>query len=125
VDTYKKVLRSFWKWMNDGETTEEVAWISVGNGGNDKLPQDLLTKEDVEAQIDACKNPRDKAFVSLLWETGARIGELIDLTVGDIEDRAHGKKVTLDGKTGSRRLPLVESVPYLNRWLSEHPNPEP
>jgi integrase len=125
VDTYKKVLRSFWKWMNDGETTDAVAWISVGTGGNDKLPQDLLTKEEVEAQIDACKNPRDKAFVALLWETGARIGELIDLTVSDIEDREHGKKVTLDGKTGSRRLPLVESVPYLNKWLNEHPNPEP
>jgi len=52
------------------------------------------------------------------------IGELIDVTVGDIEDRKHGKKVVIDGKTGSRRLPLVESVPHLNRWLSEHPNPE-
>lgn len=124
VNTYKKVLRSFWKWMNDGETPEEVEWISVGTGSNNKLPQDLLTKEEVEDQIDACNNPRDKAFVSVLWETGARIGELIDLTVGDIEDRNRGKKVTIEGKTGSRRLPLVESVPYLNSWLNQHPNPE-
>jgi len=126
VDTYKKVLRSLFKWINDGETPESVAWITVSSGnGRDKLPQDLLTKDDVKAQIEACKNPRDKAFVALLYETGARIGELIDLTVGDIEDRKHGKKVVIDGKTGSRRLPLVESVPYLNKWLSEHPEPEP
>jgi len=52
------------------------------------------------------------------------IGELIDVTVGDIEDRKHGMKITIDGKTGSRRLPLVESVPYLSKWLNEHPNPE-
>ena len=126
VDTYKKVLRSLFKWINDGETPEAVAWITVSSGnGREKLPQDLLTKDDVKAQIEACKNPRDKAFVALLYETGARIGELIDLTVGDIEDRDHGKKVVIDGKTGSRRLPLVESVPYLNKWLSEHPEPEP
>jgi hypothetical protein len=60
----------------------------------------------------------------MLYETGARIGELIDLTVGDIEDRQHGKKVVIDGKTGMRRLPLVESVPHLNKWLNQHPNPD-
>ncbi|MFC7230494.1 tyrosine-type recombinase/integrase [Saliphagus sp. GCM10025308] len=52
------------------------------------------------------------------------MGELIDLTIGDIEDRKHGKKITINGKTGARRLPLVESVPYLNKWLNAHPNPQ-
>ncbi|WP_411962820.1 tyrosine-type recombinase/integrase [Haloferax sp. YSMS24] len=126
VDTYKNVIRSFWKWMgpNDGETPESVAWIKLKNSnGSDKLPKDLLTKDDVEAQAEAAKNPRDKALIWLLYESGARIGELIDLTVGDIEDRQHGKKVVIEGKTGARRLPLVESVPHLNKWLNAHPNP--
>jgi hypothetical protein len=107
------------------ETPDEVRWIKLsnGNGNGDTLPKDLLTKDDVEAQVDAAKNPRDRAFIYLLYETGARIGEVIDLTVGDIEDRNHGKKVVIDGKTGARRLPLVESVPYINQWLSNHPNP--
>lgn len=125
VDTYKKVIRSLWKWMDDGnETPEEIAWIELSNSnGNGTLPKDLLTKEDIERQVNAAKNPRDKALISMLYETGARIGELIDLTVGDIEDRKHGKKVVIDGKTGARRLPLVESVPHLNNWLASHPNP--
>ena len=125
VSIHKRSLRNLFKWMNDGEHPKETAWIQTNHNGNSgKLPQDLLTKEDVEAQIEACHNPRDKALVAILWETGARIGELIDVTVGDVEDRKHGKKITIDGKTGSRRLPLVESVPYLNKWLNEHPNPE-
>jgi site-specific recombinase XerD len=124
VRTYKKVLRSFFKWLSDEDEPNTIAWITVGTGGNRKLPQDLLTKDEVESQINACKNPRDKALIALLYETGARIGELIDLTVGDIEDRKHGKKVVIDGKTGSRRIPLVESVPYLNKWLNEHPDPD-
>jgi ribosomal protein S27AE len=77
----------------------------------------------VKTQVEAAKNPRDRAFIMVLYETGARIGELIDLTVGDIEDRTHGKKITIEGKTGARRLPLVESVPYVNKWLNDHPNP--
>jgi len=125
-DTYKKAIRNLFKILNDGEHPEKSEWIQFnsGNGGKEKLPSDLVTPEDVEAQIDACKNARDKALVAILWETGARIGELIDVTVGDVEDRKHGMKITIDGKTGSRRLPLVESVPYLNRWLNEHPNPQ-
>ena len=129
VDTYKTILKTFWGWLKDtpsDETPEEVRWIELSNsGGNsDTLPKDLLTRDDVEAQVDAAKNPRDKALISMLYETGARIGELIDLTVGDIEDRNHGKKVVIDGKTGARRLPLVRSVPHINDWLNKHPKPE-
>jgi integrase len=128
VDTYKEIIRQFWSWLRGkdakGEYPDEVAWIKVDTKrSSGKLPSDLLTKEDVEKQIEACHNARDKALIAILWETGARIGELIDVTVGDIEDRKHGMKITIDGKTGSRRLPLVESVPYLNKWLNEHPNP--
>ena len=129
IYTYKNVIKSFWGWLKDvgpDEQPPEVKWIKMSkkNGNGDTLPKDLLTKEDIEAQADAAKNPRDKALIWLLYETGARIGELIDLTVGDIEDRKHGKKIVIDGKTGARRLPLVESVPHLNNWLNKHPNPE-
>ena len=129
IDTYKSVIKAFWNWLKDterDETPAEVKWITLTNsGGNsDTLPKDLLTKEDITAQAEAANNPRDKAFIWLLYETGARIGELIDLTVGDIEDRTNGRKIVIDGKTGARRLPLVESVPYLNVWLNKHPNPE-
>jgi len=128
IDTYKNVIKVFWKWLKDTDKNEappETSWIELSNSsGKRKLPKDLLTKEDVQQQIQAAKNPRDKALISMLYETGARIGEIIDVTVGDIEDRKHGKKVVIDGKTGPRRLPLVESVPHLNNWLAKHPNPE-
>jgi site-specific recombinase XerD len=127
VDTYKKAIRSFWRWLNDGKDANDVdaiAWIELTNSnGSEKLPKDLLTREDIDAQVEAAKNPRDKALISMLYETGARIGELIDLTVRDIEDRQHGKKVVNDGKTGARRLPLVRSVPHINDWLNKHPHP--
>lgn len=129
IDTYKKVIQSFWNWMYETEGHDEhpepIAWITLNRTrGNGTLPKDLLTKEDIERQANATKNDRDRAFIWMLYETGARIGELIDLTVGDIEDRQQGKKVVIDGKTGQRRLPLVESVPALNKWLNSHPNPE-
>ncbi len=36
--------------------------------------------------LNVVSNERDRAFIALLWETGARIGELLDLQIGDLED---------------------------------------
>ncbi len=122
---YKILLKRFYKWIGDGEYPECVNWLEIDhNKSNGKLPEEMLVEDDIDLLIENAKNPRDKALISLLWETGARIGELIDLTIGSIEDHKHGFKVVVDGKTGSRRIPLIESVPYLNQWLDKHPDRE-
>ncbi len=120
---YQVLLKRFMKWVNDGDYPESVEWINTTNKAeNGKLPEDMLTEEDIEELIDHAMNPRDRALISVLWETGARIGELIDLTIGSLEDHKHGYKIIVDGKTGSRRLPLIESVPYIQAWLQSHPD---
>ncbi|MFW6385991.1 MAG: tyrosine-type recombinase/integrase [Candidatus Hadarchaeota archaeon] len=119
---YKEALKRFYKWLNGGEHPEKTRWINTTRKRrNHKLPEKLLTEDDVQALMEAAENPRDRAFVSLLWETGARIGELIDLEVGSFEDHEHGLKISIEGKTGMRRLPLISSVPHLNNWLTNHP----
>jgi len=128
VNAYKQVIKRFWQWMYDmpkGEHPDMVTFFTTTekNGSNGKLPKDLLTRDDVTDLKEACRNSRDRAFIAMLYETGARIGELIDLTVGDIEDHDHGRKVVIDGKTGQRRLPLLESTPAINQWLNDHPEP--
>lgn len=126
VVDYKQAIKQFWKWMNDGEDPEETKWIRRGPVEQKRiLPQSLLTPRDVQAMVDACRNERDRAFIALLWETGARIGELIDLQLSHIEETMQGKQVVISGKTGSRRLPLLELVSYLDSWLTAHPNRRP
>lgn len=119
---YKVLMKRFYKWIGDGKYPEEVEWIKPKhNHSNDKLPDDLLIEEDIKKLIKSAKNPRDKAIISMLWETGARIGELIDLEVDSFKDHKHGLKVVIEGKTGSRRIPLIESVPHIRAWLNSHP----
>lgn len=120
---YKKEADRLWKKQLKNPAPVEWMDLSPVNVTN-TLPKDLLTPTDIDTLIQHATNPRDKALIATLWETGARIGELIDLTVGDIEDREHGRKIVISGKTGARRIPLRESVPYLNRWISDHPEPQ-
>ncbi len=124
VVDYKQAIKQLWKWMNNGEDPEETKWIRRGkNTARRLLPHQLLTPQDVRAMMATCGNERDRTFIAMLWETGARIGELIDLRVSDIETGSLGKYVIVSGKTGSRRLLLLESGPQLDRWLAVHPNP--
>ncbi len=125
VVNYKGAIKRFYKWLNDGEYPELVEWINTTyNERNNTLPEDILTEDDIFELIDNAKTARDKAIIALLWESGARIGELIDLKVKDLRDHENGYQVVINGKTGSRRLPLISSVPYLNNWLNNHPNRE-
>lgn len=122
---YKVLLKRFYKWIGGGEYPDEAEWIKpIHNTSKKKLPDKLLNEEDIKKLIKNANNPRDKAIISLLWETGARIGELIDLKVDSFEDNLHGLKVVIDGKTGARRLPIIESVPYIRSWLNSHPRSE-
>lgn len=119
---YNILLKRFYKWLGGGEYPKCVKFISTTEkNGNRKLPEQMLTKKDVKKLLEAANNPRDRAMIAMLWETGGRIAELLDLTVGSLEDYKHGFKCVVNGKTGSRRLRLIDSVPYINEWLSAHP----
>jgi len=125
---YKALFKTFMKWMNGGDDYPEcVRHLKARIAKSDRqLPNDgqVLDEADIQKMIEACDNSRDKALIGLLWETGARIGEIIDLTLGAIIDHPRGMKVTLVGKTGPRPFLLLESVPLINAWLTNHPDRE-
>ncbi len=87
----------------------------------DDFPEEFLTSEDVKRLIGVAEEVRDKALISMLWETGARLSEIYELKVGSFTDWKEGKKVIINGFTGERKLPLIESVSVLDDWLSTHP----
>ncbi len=82
-------------------------------------PGDLLTREDLQKLLEACSTVRGRAFLISLYESGARIGEILNLEVRDLVFDDDGALVHLEGKTGARRIRLVESAPMLRRWVDE------
>ena len=120
---YKVVIKRFFKWMEGGdEYPEEVKWIktTLKNDGH-LLPEELLTPEDVEKLINAADHPRDKALVSVLYESGCRIGEILTLRIKHISFDEYGAKIVVNGKTGMRRIRIISSVPHLATWIENHP----
>jgi hypothetical protein len=127
---YRVAFRNIAKIVTDGDDIPSaVEWVPGGYPENyDPAPdpgQMLGWEEDIQPMIDACLNSRDRALVTLAWDLGPRPGELFDLTVGSVADHKYGKKVTLRGKNGRRSPVLVPAVPYVQRWLNDHPGGAP
>lgn len=124
--TYKAMLKRFYKWLTGGtdEYPAEVKWIKARLSPTDRrLPADgeMLTQTDVDRLIRAALHPRDRAFVSVLYESGARIGEVGSLQIRNVRFDRHSAILNLTGKTGSRRIRVVQSTPHLLEWLRCHP----
>lgn len=83
--------------------------------------EELVTAEDVARMISTCINARDRALISLIYESGARRGELIQLSITDTTPEQDGYRIRLNGKTGQRRILVIDSAQYLHQWLQVHP----
>jgi len=121
---YKVVLKRFYRWLkgNDEEYPEEIKWIKTTLKAKDELlPEDLLTEDEVMKLVEACSNPRDKAFIITLYESDARIGEVGSMRMRDVSFEGSYARLMLKGKTGSRRVIVVAAVPYLQTWIQNHP----
>jgi len=107
---------------------ESIAWIPSGTSSsyNPKPdPAEMLGWEDhVKPMIDATLNTRDAAMIALQWDAGLRGGEFHELRVGDLADHDYGMQITVDGKRGQRTVTLIPSVPYIQKWLADHPGRE-
>lgn len=120
---FRVTIKKFYKWLNGGEEYPKcVKWIKTGGKrNNNKLPEELLTEEEVKRIIQTAYNPRDRAIIATLWESGARVGELLSMQIKHVSFEENFTRITLQGKTGMRRVPLFDSTPYLAEWLENHP----
>ncbi len=120
----KTMLKAFYKWLEgDGETyPKKISWLRPKIKNNKLIEShDLLTDEEVKAMLGACTHIRDKAFVSVLYESGCRISEIRNMKVKDAIQDDYGFVIHVSGKTGPRRIRLIDSTPYLANWIANHP----
>jgi len=119
---YKVAVKKFYKWLRDTEEyPAEVKWIKTTvKRRNGKLPEGLLTEEEVKKLIEAANNSRDKALISVLYESGCRASELLSLKLKNVEFDKYGCIILVNGKTGMRRIRLITSAPYLRNLINDH-----
>ncbi len=121
---YKVLLKRFYKWFRkcEDEYPPEVKWIRSKDNFPSRLSKkDLLTVEEIEAIVKAASTLRDKALIWLYFESMRRLGEIMNLNIGDVEFDELGARLRVDGKMGQDDGRVVFSAPMLANWLEIHP----
>ena len=115
ISDYVTTLKKFYKWYRDGEYLKAISWIkSRTMASHQEKPDFIITEDETRRMVHACNNTRDKALISLLYDSGCRIGEILTLRNEDIQFDEYGASILVHGKTGNRWVRIVgNSIPQL------------
>jgi integrase len=113
-------LRLFFKWLKpENDFFDNIKSRAPKN----HLPtKEIIVPADIKKLLPACKTQRDRAIVMSFWDSAARANEVLDMNLGHVEIDKYGAVIVVEGKTGMRRIRLIEAVPDLQAWINQHPN---
>lgn len=134
---YRIHLMRFFKWLYnpDIEPDKRIKPAVIENIPQLKRkeksiykPSDLWTQQDDLLFLKFCPSKRDKCYHAISRDTSCRPHEIVKLKIRDIVFKTVGSnqyaEALVNGKTGSRPIPLIDSIPYLKDYLDhEHPQP--
>jgi integrase/recombinase XerD len=89
-------------------------------------PTDLWSTEDDLLFLKYCPSKRDRCYHTISRDLSCRPHEILNLRLKDVvfkitSNAKQYAEVLVNGKTGSRHIPLISSIPYIKDWLEAHP----
>jgi integrase len=114
-------LRPFFTWWSKEFETPNPFDRADPPGDDRPAPTPVVELDDTRRLLATCRTKdfadlRDAAIIRVLFDTGARLGEMIAMTVDGWDRR--NDFLTLDGKTGRRVVPLSPTTgEALSRYL--------
>jgi len=116
----KSVIKRFYRWhfADEDKANYVVGWIRpLRNVRRDK-PDCIITVDEFDRMMKVGRTLRDRTLISLLYDSGCRISEILTLKVKDVTFDDYGAILIVSGKTGTRRVRLFgTSVPFLKKWV--------
>lgn len=124
----KANLRLFFRWLGIFDNKYSKILKKCKEITKELKKSDLLTKTEIKKILKHMRRPIDKAVFILLLESKMRKSELRNLKIKDLTVYDSYAMIYIrKSKSAQRNIPLIESIPYLMRYLEDHPdkdNPE-
>jgi integrase/recombinase XerD len=88
-------------------------------------PSDMWTQDDDILFLKYCPSKRDRGYHAIARDTSCRPSEILSLKFKDLVFKMAGNRqyaeIVVNGKTGSRAIPLINSIPYIKDMVDSHP----
>jgi integrase/recombinase XerD len=125
VDNLRRIFSSFFSFLEDEDyisknPVRRIHRIKIG-----RVVKEILTDENLEILRDNCSHIRDLAIIELLFSTGIRVGELVNLDIDDIN--FHERECIVFGKGESQRPVYFDArtkihlIKYINSRNDNNP----
>lgn len=119
IDNIRRNLSSFFSWLEDEDYIIKSPIRRIHKVRTGTTVKETFSDESIEILRDGCMEKRDLAIIDLLYSTGIRVGELVNLDIADIdfEERqciVYGKgnkerQVYFDARTKLHLLDYIKS----------------
>jgi len=85
IDNVRRNLSSFFSWLENEDYIIKSPIRRIHKVRTGTTVKETFTDENVELMRDACPKIRDLAMIDILYSTGMRVGELVNLDIDDID----------------------------------------
>lgn len=118
VDNVRRNISSFFSWLEEENYILKSPMRRIHKIKTNQQVKEIITDEDIERLRDSCKCKRDLAMIDLLYSTGIRVGELVNLNISDVDFEA--RECVVFGKGGKERKVYFDakSKLHLQAYLS-------
>ena len=119
VDNIRRNLSSFFSWLEAEDYIIKSPIRRIHKIRTGSKVKETLSEECVEKLRDSCLHIRDLAMIDLLYSTGIRVGELVNLNIGDINFEE--RECIVYGKGNKQRKVYFDAKAkvHLKRYLEQ------
>ena len=101
IDNIRRNISSFFSWLEEEDYILKSPMRRIHKIKTKTVVKNVITDEGIEKLRDNCKEIRDLAMIDLLYSTGIRVGELVNLNIDDID--LEGRECVVYGKGDKER----------------------
>lgn len=117
LDKYREYINRFFTWATEEGYLQTNPSRNVTPIKYEEKPREALTQLELEYLRQACATDRERAILEVLYSTGARVSELIQIKKSDIN--WYDRSVHLYGKGREHRISFLNAKAEvaLNQYL--------
>lgn len=125
VDNVRRNISSFFSWLEEEDYLLKSPMRRIHKIKTKQQVKETISDEAIEQLRDNCKSLRDLAIIDLLYSTGIRVGELVNLNISDIDFDA--RECVVFGKGDKERKVYFDAKAkiHLQAYLSSRKDSNP
>ena len=125
IDNIRRNLSSFFAWLEEEDYIIKSPMHRIHKIKVKQQVKNTISDETIELLRDNCKCSRDLAIIDLLYSTGIRVGELVNLNISDIDFEE--RECVVFGKGDKERRVYFDARTklHLKKYISERKDNNP